>query len=169
MKNLFSLVADTKGAKIATVEYITTVDGVKKLVGGNAHKVVRTQIGLGWGYENCVNGRLEAQGGERTFVSQGLPKGMVWVVLHKILQHENGTRYVRCYKMKGVPYEAEYFVNGLPATAAQIALLKAKESSRHQPSATQAAEGLVENQVKPFNIKFENILTLKVDGEIYTK
>ena len=169
MKNLFSLVADTKGAKIATVEYITTVEGVKKLVGGNAHKVVRTQIGLGWGYENCVNGRLEAQGGERTFVSQGLPKGMVWVVLHKILQHENGTRYVRCYKMKGVPYEAEYFVNGIPATAAQISLLKAKESARHQPSATQAAEGLVENQVKPFNIKFENILTLKVDGEIYTK
>lgn len=169
MKNLFSLVADTKGAKIATVEYITTIDGVKKLVGGNAHKVVRTQVGLGWGYENCVNGRLEAQGDDRTFVSQGLPKGMSWEVLNKILKHTNGTYYVRCYKMKGVPYQAEYFVNGVPATAEQTALLKAKEHSRHQPSATQAAEGLVANQVKPFNIKFENVLVMKVDGEIYIK
>ena len=169
MKNLFNLVAESKGAKIATVEYITSIDNVKKLVGGNAHKVVRTQIGLGWGYENSVNSRLEAQGDDRTFVSQGLPKGMSWIVLNKILQHTNGTRYVRCYKMKGVPYEAEYFVNGAPATAAQVALLKAKENSRHQPSATQAAEGLVTNQVKPFNIKFENVLVMKVGGEIYIK
>jgi hypothetical protein len=169
MKNLYDLVANTKGAKIATVEYITSVDNVKKLVGGTAHKVVRTQIGLGWSYENSVNSRLAAQGDERTFESQGLPKGMSWVVLNKILQHENGTRYVRCYKMKGVPYEAEYFVNGVPATSAQVALLKAKESARHQPSATQAAEGLVVNQVKPFNIKFENVLVMSVSGETYTK
>lgn len=169
MTPLYDLVAGTKGAKIATVEYITTIDNVKKLVGGNAHKVVRTQIGLGWGYENSVNSRLEAQGDDRTFVSQGLPKGMRWVVLNKILEHTNGTRYVRCYKMKGVPYSAEYFVNGVPATAAQVALLKAKERSRHQPSATQAAEGLVENQVKPFNIKFENVLEMSVSGETYIK
>ena len=59
--------------------------------------------------------------------------------------------------MYALHYEAEYFVNGTRATAAQVALLKAKESARHQPSATQAAEGLVTNQVKPFNIKFENV------------
>ena len=169
MKNLYDLVSGTKGAKIATVEYVTTIEGVKKLIGGTAHKIVRTQIGLGWGYENCVNGRLEAQGDDRTFVSQGLPKGMRWVVLNKILEHDNGTRYVRCYKMQGVHYEAEYFVNGTRATAAQVALLKAKESARHQPSATQAAEGLVTNQVKPFNIKFENVLVMSVSGETYTK
>jgi hypothetical protein len=71
--------------------------------------------------------------------------------------------------MNGAKYVAEYFVNGIPATAAQVALLKAKEAAAKKPSNTQAAEGLVVNQVKPFNIKFENILELKVSGEIFIK
>jgi hypothetical protein len=87
---------------------------------------------------------------------------------NKVIFHK-GEFYMRAYKMNNAKYVVEYFVNGVPATAAQVALLKAKEAAAKKPSNTQEAEGLVVNQVKPFNIKFKNILELKVSGEIYIK
>jgi hypothetical protein len=169
MKTLMQILNESNGSKIATVTYLSSISGTKNLVGGNATKRVHTQVMLGWSYENSVNNRLQAQGDARTFIAEQLPYG-AWVagMENKVILHK-GELYMRAYKMKGAKYVAEYFVNGIPATAAQVALLKAKEAAAKKPSNTQAAEGLVVNQVKPFNIKFENILELKVSGEIFIK
>ena len=160
---------ESKGSKIATLTYLSSISGTKKLVGGNATKRVHTQVMLGWGYENSVNNRLQAQGDERTFVAEKLPYGE-WVkgMENKVIMHK-GEFYMRAYKMNNAKYVVEYFVNGIPATAAQVSLIKAKEAAAKKPSNTQASEGLVENQVRPFNVKFENILELKVSGETYIK
>jgi hypothetical protein len=167
MERLFDIVSDIKGAKIATITYWSSIKNTKTLVGGIATKRVHTQVQLNWGYENAVNGRLEKQGDERTFVAEKLPYGE-WVkdMENKVILYKD-EYYLRAYKMNGAMYDAEYFVDGIPATAEQVALLKAKESAAKKPSNTQAVEGLVENQVKPFNIKFTNILELRVNGVVY--
>jgi hypothetical protein len=56
----------------------------------------------------------------------------------------------------------------MPATAEQIVVIKNYESSKYQQSGTQAAVGLVDNQVMPKDIKLSNIIELRVDKEIIT-
>lgn len=169
MKTLMQILDKSNGSKIATVTYISSISGTKNLVGGNATKRVHTQVMLGWSYENSVNNRLQAQGDARTFVAEKLPYGD-WVkgMENKVILHK-GEFYMRAYKMNNAKSIVEYFVNGVPATATQVALLKAKEAAAKKPSNTQSAEGLFVNQVRPFNIKFDNVLELKVSGEIYIK
>ena len=60
--------------------------------------------------------------------------------------------------------ESEYYVNGKPATSEQIEQIKSLLPTK-APSGTQSAAGLVERQVKPQNVKFENITFIKINGK----
>lgn len=169
MKTLIERIENLKGCKIVTITYRTSVKLPKKYgIDGAVTKETKTQGQLNYDYTNAVNNRLEKQGGEREFVAQNLPYGK-WVngQENKLIEHK-GELYLRFYTMKNAKSEKAYFVNGMPATAEQIVVIKNYESSKYQQSGTQAAVGLVENQVMPKNIKLSNIIELRVDKEIIT-
>ena len=169
MKTLFEIVSDIKGAKIASIRYVKE-EKVPKKYGliGVVQKDVQMQVQLNWGYENVVNTRLEKQGDERVFKAQSLRWG-AWFEgqVNKIILHK-GELYLRAYTMNSNTKKVvEYFVDGVPATAEQIAIIKEYEQSKNKVSATQSESGLTENQVKPMAIKFANIVELRVNGIVY--
>jgi len=160
MKNLFQLVSEINGCKIAHIEYNGTEKCPKGLgLGGVVTKVVRGDVQVNFSYENAVNNRLQKQGDTPTFVSGSLPYGS-WVVPNKIFIHK-GEHYLRFYALKGSVMTTEYFVNGKAATQQEVAIIKAWKKSQNKTSDKQAAYGLTENQVCPRNIKFANIISFK--------
>lgn len=169
MKTLIELVENLKGCKIATITYQTVVKLPKKYgIDGVVTKQAKMQCQLNYDYVNAVNNRLEKQGDEREFESKSMAWGS-WVKgqENKLKEHK-GELYLRIYLMKNAKSEKQYFVNGVPATQEQISIIKVYESSKYQPIGTQAAAGLVENQVMPKDIKLSNILELKVDKQTIT-
>lgn len=169
MKTLIELVENLKGCKIATITYQTIVKLPKKYgIDGVVTKNAKMQCQLNFDYANAVNNRLEKQGDEREFEGKGMAWGS-WVKgqENKLKEHK-GELYLRIYLMKNAKSEKAYFVNGVPATQEQISIIKVYESSKYQPIGTQAAVGLVENQVMPKDIKLSNILELKVDKQTIT-
>jgi hypothetical protein len=169
MKTLFEIVSEIKGAKIASIRYVSEVKVPKNrgLV-GVVEKDVQMQVQLNWGYENVVNNRLEKQGDERVFKAQSLRWG-AWFEgqVNKIILHK-GELYLRAYTMNSNTKKVvSYFVDGVAATAEQIAIIKEYEQSKNKVSATQSESGLTENQVRPMSIKFTNILELRVNGVVY--
>jgi hypothetical protein len=169
MKTLIEKIENLKGCKIVTITYRTSVKLPKKYgIDGAVTKETKTQGQLNYDYTNAVNNRLEKQGGEREFQSKSMAWG-AWVKgqENKLKEHK-GELYLRFYTMKNAKSEKQYFVNGMPATAEQIVVIKNYESSKYQQSGTQAAVGLVDNQVMPKDIKLSNIIELRVDKEIIT-
>lgn len=166
MDKLIKLIKRIKGCKFANVTYQTS-GYPKKLLGGTITKVVTNlPIQINYSYENAVNNRLEKQGGKRTFKTDKMSWGK-WVKGQKNkLKENNGELYLRVYLIQGKKGEKSYFVNGMPASAEQIATIKAYEMSKYAASGTQGAVGLNENQVKPKDIKLRNILELRVDGQV---
>lgn len=164
--NLISMMSNIKGATICTIETETTPKMNKKgnALYGRVRKVSRGQFQFGYNYENAVNNRLEKQGDERTFEAQSRPYG-TWVVPNKVAEH-NGTIYLRFYKMSNQTAQETYFVDGRPATAEEIDIIKFFTPAS-KPSATQAAEGLTDNQVKPCEYKASAIRKISINGAEY--
>jgi len=171
MKNLISLVEGVKGCKFADITYFADGGIPQKVLGKGVivSKIVRTNCQLNYSYEKAVNNRLEKQGDERVFVAQSLPWGE-WLVPNKIITH-NGTLYLRYYDVANAETKSLWFVNGRPATAEEFAkiLEYLREKKAKSENKTQTAVGLVENQVKPKVVKFENIMRLVVNGKEWQK
>ncbi len=165
---LKAVLADLKGCVMLN---LTTLTDAKLNKRGNplANCIVRklqTKVcQFGYSYENAVNNRLEKQGDERTFVAESLPYG-TWEIPNKFIAH-NGTTYVRFYLLKGAEPTTIYMVNGAIANKAQMEIIRQFEP-KHAPSNTQSAEGLNVNQVKPFNVRIDNIVSLSVNGTTYS-
>ena len=117
---------------------------------------------IGFSYENAVNNHLKAQGSEANFEAQSLPWGE-WLITNKVIKHKDAL-YLRYYSVANTLTESEYYVNGKPATSEQIEQIKSLLPTK-APSGTQSAAGLVERQVKPQNVKFENITFIKINGK----
>lgn len=169
MKTLTETIESLKGCKIVTITYNTSIKLPKKYgIDGAVTKETKTQGQLNYDYTNAVNNRLEKQGDNREFQSKSMAWG-TWVKgqENKLKEHK-GELYLRFYTMKNAKSEKQYFVNGMPATEEQIVVIKNYESSKYQQSGTQAAVGLVENQVIPKDIKLSNIIELRVDNKIIT-
>jgi len=148
-----------KGA-FAYIEYKSEVKGVKRLLNGaEVTKVVKANIQLNYDYESAVNRRLEKQGDNGNFTAQSLPYGQ-WLIPNKVITH-NGKLYLRAYQVSGARVETTYFINGAVATNEQRTLLNEHFAQKNNNSNTQESVGLVENQVKPFNVAFENIIALR--------
>lgn len=143
----------------ANIEYRSEVKGVKRLGLGDVTKVVKMNVQLNADYESSVNRRLEKQGDAPTFKAQGLPFGD-WLVPNKVITY-NGKLYLRAYTFKNSSPRTTYYINGRVATADETKILVdhlAKKTP--QVSHTQESAGLTENQVKPFSVAFENIISL---------
>lgn len=167
---LYDLLASIKGATIVSLVTLSDVRMRKTnnpLIGHSVQKQTYRVCQFGYSYENAVNNRLEKQGDERTFVAESLAWGE-WAVPNKIISHK-GEFYGRFYSMKGQSEHTTviYFVDGVVANKEQMAIIKEFEQVSKSGSGRQSAEGLEENQVKPFNAGFKTILTIKVNGEEY--
>jgi hypothetical protein len=162
---LFELLKKIKGCQFAHAVFVTTVKLPKKVGLGVVTKRFEGEIQLNYFYQNAVNNHIEKQGGTPTFISSALPYGE-WELTNKVILTKNG-RQMRYYSVKGPKPKVEYFVNGIEATADQIEIIKAHQTSKH--SKRQAEIGLTENQVFAQNVKFENVIELKANGQHYKK
>lgn len=137
--------------------------GISGVVTKYSEKVVRINAS----YENCVNARISRNGGNADFVAESLPWGTWAKGLENIVIENKGNDYLRYYVEKGSVKSTTYYVDGVKATDAEVAIIKAYEESK-SGSAKQEAKGLAdENQVKPCVVNFENIVFFKCGNIIY--
>ena len=165
------------GCQFAHLTYVSTPSLSKAqkaaIVGSTEpttiEKIVAGIVQLNYSYANAVNNRGEReQGAPIDFVAAPLPWG-TWVENqeNKLIEHK-GELYLRFYGLKNGKVENAYFVGGVPATEAQVALIK-QFTDRPIESKKQAEAGLTENQVVPRNVKFANILSITMDGVTLTR
>jgi hypothetical protein len=143
----------------------------KELLGVVTKRVELINIQVGANYENAVNNHLVKEGESPEFVAQSLPWGH-WVdgQVNKIIEH-NGVLYMRFYGLRNTSEKRTYKVNGVDATPEQEEIIKANllaSETKPRFSFKQAECGLVneDEQVSPSTIRFENILTLKLDKQV---
>ena len=175
---LFDFLLSLNGATIVELTTLSNVEMNKRnnpLYEHNVTKRMSRNVQFGYNYENAVNNRLAKIGEERTFTTSHLPWGE-WAVLengkravNKIIAHK-GNFYGRFYVLNsGTTTPTTYYVDGKPATASALATIKQFERKQvRKDNERQNAEGLTENQVKPFTVKFGDILAIKVNGIEHT-
>ena len=165
---LYNIIASIKGCQFANIVTLTEVAIPKKWgIVGKVTKHSEMEVQINYSYENAVNNRLEKQGNDRTFVAKGLTYGE-WEIPNKIIKTKDGYQ-LRYYALNGTHPKVEYKIDGRTPTAEELAIIKEYNASKNKSSARQSAEGLTANQVVARNVKFENILSLKVNGQVYIK
>lgn len=126
------------------------------------------QFQFNYSYENAVNNRgAKEQGAPIDFVAAPLSWGS-WLegFVNKVIEHK-GDLYLRFYGLKNGKVENEYFVGGKAATEEQVALIK--QFTERGEVKSQASAGLTENQVIARNVKFSNIVSVKMNGISLTR
>jgi hypothetical protein len=119
-----------------------------------------SHIAIGTSYENAVNNRNERINGSRDFVAESLPWGQ-WEIINKVIVNK-GNYYLRYYTDRKSNPTRTLFVNGRLATAAEVEIINAHRTKASGSSNRQAALNIAaEDQVKPRNAKFANILKIK--------
>lgn len=178
--SLLNLVKGVKGNQFISMCYISAPSmnkaqkaAIRALSGADESAVIekRTcgQFAVNYVYQNAVNNRGEKeQGAPIDFVAAPLSWGE-WVegLVNKVITHK-GELYLRFYGLKNGKVENAYFVGGVPATEAQVALIK-QFTDRPIESKSQAEAGLTENQVVARSVKFANILSVTMDGVTLTR
>lgn len=168
---LFQILSNLKGCQFAHLTITTKVVIPKKWgVIGVVTKRFDGQVQVGADYENKCNNELERQGDARTYVSDGLRKNCVWEVFPYVIRNTaNGNKYLRFYGVEtNVPSTTEYFVDGRPATADELVIIREYVKSTHKPCKKQIIEGL-KKEIITRDVTFENIDFIKVGGQIYIK
>lgn len=159
-----------KGCTFVSVTIVSDAKMNKKgnPLAGRVTKIADYNCQFGYSYENAVNNRIAKQGGNANFEAQSLPWGE-WVrgYENRIISHK-GEYYVRFYLAKGCKAEIRYLIDGRPATAEEISIIKSFTPAR-KPSGTQSACGLTANQVEPFTAKLANIYSLTINGVTYSE
>lgn len=167
---LYGALSLTKGCTFVSVTIASEAKMSKKgnPLAGRVTKIADYNCQYNFSYENAVNNRIAKQGGNAKFEAQSLPWGE-WVCgqENRIISHK-GEFYVRFYLAKGCKAEIRYLVDGMPATAEEIGVIKAFTPAR-KPSGTQSASGLTTNQVEPFTAKLANIYSLTINGVTYSE
>lgn len=124
---------------------------------------------ISYGYENSVQNREERATGERTFEGEKLPFGE-WVKYPTIISNK-GRYMVRFYANKNTKSRVAYYtINGKIATAEEVELIASGRyaESKHTASAKQTAVGIAaDDQCKPFNKYFEDIILVTFNGTTY--
>ena len=82
------------------------------------------------------------------------------------IEHK-GDLYLRFYGLKNGKVANEYFVGGKAATEEQAALIR--QFTERGDVKSQASAGLTENQVIARNVKFSNIVSVKMNGISLTR
>lgn len=162
---IFNVLNNINGCKIVAIEYTADVRMNKRgnpLASFHVTKTVKMTAQFGYNYQNAVNNRAEKNGNERDFVADSLPWGE-WLVPNKFISN-GGEIYVRFYAMKNGTATINYFIDGNPASEAEIAIIRQFTPARKE-SAKQAEHGIEgADQVRPFAIKLDNIIGLTYKG-----
>lgn len=161
--SLSAVLSNVASAQFVTITTLTEPKMNKRgnPLFGRVVKFAVRNCQFGYDYENAVNNRLERQGCERSFSAEKLPWGQ-WLVPNKIITHKDNL-YGRFYVAKDCVVKSAYLVDGRLATAEEMEIIKTFEVKRTS-SARQEADGLFENQVKPYDVNLDNILAVKASG-----
>lgn len=160
-KKIIALMSKVHSASFAHVETLTKVAiPLKWGLGKNVTKYTRKMVQLAYSYESAVNRHRIAEGLANDFVAETLPWGE-WLIPNKVITHK-GKYYLRAYDYRNNLLDAPtYYVDGRVATEDEVAIIKEWLASKSQTS----RQG-VENEVKPTNIEFGNIVYLAC-GSVY--
>ena len=111
-------------------------------------------------YESSVNRRLNKEGLDNKFKSEGLKYGE-WVHYKKVLTHK-GELYLRLYPLKDKVFEKEYYIDNRLATPEEIAIIKEFLPNKSE-SKKQKDYGLDEKkQLVVTQFKFKSINRLRI-------
>ena len=131
-----------------------------------------TNVAVGRDYENAVHRVAErTEGADASNFAAAAPSGMEWEVYPYILRgiKDPSQKYLRLTRNGNTTSRTTYMVDGREATAAETEAIKAF-IPKHGESAKQAACGIAaEDQVKPFAIKVENIVTIYQGDKVYKR
>ena len=171
MKNLVSLISEVRGCQFAELTFISE-GGIPQYVLGKGHKVYKVVNGnyqIGYSYENAVNNRLDKIGSDVEFKAESLPWGS-WIEgqENKLIENK-GSLYLRYYKHSNGNEQGWWFVDNRPASAEEFSKIMDYLRSKKDESDKQTKAGLIENQVKPRNVKLSNIIKLVVNHQVYCK
>ena len=173
-------IKSVKGCQFISMAYISepTLNKAQKAaigaLSGNGEplpvieKRTRGQFQINFSYENAVNNRgAKEQGEPINFVAAPLQWGS-WVAgqENKLIENK-GILYLRYYGVQNGKVESEYFVNGVAANEAQIALIK--QFSERPIVKSQANAGLTDNQVICRVVKIDNITEITINGVTFKR
>jgi hypothetical protein len=158
-------VGNLNGCKFVNIIALTDADMYLKgnPFRGRVKKFTVTPMQIGYDYETAVNNRLAREGKERTFSADNLPWG-AWVegMRNKVLAHKDNL-YLRTYCVRNSKPKTFYLLDGVLATAEQMAEIK-QWLKPTTTSIKQEEAGLAEEyQVKPRDYKFASILAITIN------
>lgn len=120
------------------------------------------RIGIARSYENAVNNRIEAIGGERNFAAQK-PSGKHHIDAYILAADKDESKhYAALFTNRNTIFDSVYLVDNRLATPTEV---KEIESfiPEHKESARQSEAGIAaEDQVKMFTPLIENIISVGV-------
>ena len=167
---LDTVIMGIHGGQLVSVEYKNNVETCnKKLQGGNKNpyygrvEVVKfvTSLQVGNDYESNVSRRAGVE-----FEAEALPWG-TWYAYKRIITHD-GKHYVRLYETKNTKTHHLFFLDGKEVKDGDLKKSILAAFRKKGASKRQLAVGLSpEEQVKPLNIKYGNLLKLKAAGKCY--
>lgn len=131
----------------------------------------RTNVALGWGYEQTINGRLENNGLEGDFIAEK-PKGKTWVEYPFILasDKDSNINYLRTYTRRNTTTKSVYVLDGNIVTDTAViddikSFIPSKSTSKKQ-----ADFGLAEeDKVNLCDYTTDNILYIAQGTDYYAK
>lgn len=134
---------------------------------GRVERVKRRSLFFGWlDYERTINNRLERKECDSEFKTQPM-SGRKWLHYGKVERnkYDESRLYIRFYSKLNNPFTEEYLVDGIPATAEQIAEFTPWISeSEGDFSTKQASAGLMlGEQVLPRCPRLDHIVSVRVN------
>lgn len=164
------IVKSIRGGQVVSAMYKNNVETCnKKLQGGRKNpyygriEVVKimTSLQVGNDYESNVSNRAGV-----AFEAEPLPWG-TWFEYKRIIAHK-GEHYVRLYETKNTKTHHLFFLDGKEVKDGDLKKSILAAFRKKGASKRQLAVGLSpEEQVKPINIRYSNLLKLKAAGRCY--
>lgn len=158
----------TKGCQFINLVSMTTpkMNKTNNPYYGRIQKVSTAQMQFGYDYERAVNNRLIKEGKEPNFTTEKLPYGK-WLFKNKVIEHK-GTFYIRTYSVKNSFPKVQYLLDGVEVSKDMLDDIKRYIKEDTSSSSKQDYFGLEDNQVKPKNYKFDNIISLTINKKVIT-
>jgi hypothetical protein len=175
--DIINFMLNIKGCRQGAIHYFSKLAFPKKKyayagIVGEVTKFVVRQCQFNRDYENSVNNQLVREGKDAAFESAGLRAGERYMqgLYRKVVENTiTEQKYVVWYPYEGASVSTQYFIDGVPATAEQTAIIAEWEKAKYanEKIGTQEAVG-VEKKVLWRYTKFEGITYLACEGEVLT-
>jgi hypothetical protein len=132
----------------------------------------RTNVALGWGYQDTINGRLDKKGLSADFVAEK-PKGKTWIAYPFFLEKDADTsvQYIRTFTRNNTTTKSVFVLDGTIVTDANIIADIQSFIPSHKTSAKQESFGLVEDSDKVNLLDYitSNVLYIAQGAEYYAQ